>query len=425
MQQHRDRRQFKLATVDNPALSATMNPTDLNWRHLRGLGMIAGAGNYRLAAEWLHLSQPALTKGIVKLERQLGTDLVVRTPAGASLSGAGESLADRTARAFELLARGIAAGGGRRRHGRPEFLVTASELRAILAVADAGSFVGAATAVGLSEPALHRAVRELEQVAGSTLVERRGRGIQLTAAGRALARGARLAVREIAAGLSEARGDPGLLGPIRIGAMPFSRSRVLPDAIIAFRNTTPGAEVWVAEGGWRELINPLRDGSLDLLIGALRGEVGPDLIEVPLFEGHLVVIGRHGHPLAGTLPDTATLAQCDWIIATPGTPLRAQWEQLFVGRALPSAPVAAGSIELIRRLLVATDLLTLMSRDQLSVELDAGLLTVIGEPVPSSIRQIGITTRAGWRPTVVQQRLLDTLVEAARQTSGEVIAARA
>ncbi len=392
-----------------------MNPTDLNWRHLRGLETIVRAGNYRLAAELLHLSQPALTKGIAKLERQLGAALVVRAPSGASLTEAGRILADRTTRAFELLARGLAsASEGRRRHGRPELLVTASQLRAILAVADAGSFIGAKVAVGLSEPALHRAVRELEQVAGVTLVERRGRGVQLTPAGRTIARGARLASREIAAGMSEARGDPGLLGPIRVGAMPLSRARVLPDAIVTLQAAAPDVDIWVAEGGWRELVGPLREGSLDLMIGALRGGVGPDLVETPLFEGQLVVIARRGHPLAGTSPDTAALAAYRWIIAAPGTPLRAQWEELFAGDSLPPAPVAAGSTVLIRRLLLATDLLTLMSRDQLSIELDTGLLTVVGDPIPGSIRQIGITTRADWRPTAVQRQLLDALRETAR-----------
>lgn len=395
---------------------------DLNWRHLRGLELIEQAGNFRLAAERLHLSQPALTKGVAKLERQLGVELVLRQPAGGALTEAGRVMAERVTRAFELLARGASAGGqGRRRHGRPEWRMTTSELRAILAVADAGSFVGARASSGVSEPALHRAVGELEQVVGVTLVERRGRGIQLTPTGRAVARGARLAAREIAAGMSEVREDPALLGPIRVGAMPLSRARVLPDAIIAFLREAPRAEIWVAEGGRRELVGPLRDGALDLMVGALRGDVGPDLLEMPLFEGELVVIGRSGHPLAGTSPDPAALASCKWIIAGPETPLRMQWEDLFSGQRLPAAPVAAGSIVLIRRLLLATDLLTLMSTDQFSVEIGAGLLTVIGEPIPGSIRQIGITTRAGWRPTAVQALLLKSLAAAASRTSKEVI----
>jgi DNA-binding transcriptional LysR family regulator len=71
--------------------------------------------------------------------------------------------------------------------------VTTAQLRALLALADAGSYVSAALQTGLSQPAVHRPVRDIERLAGAPLVERRGRGVALTEAGGRVARGLRLA----------------------------------------------------------------------------------------------------------------------------------------------------------------------------------------------------------------------------------------
>ena len=61
----------------------------------------------------------------------------------------------------------------------------------------------------------------------------------------------------------------------------------------------------------------------------------------------------------------------------------------------------------IRQLLLGGDYLTLLSVDQLALELEVGIVTGIG-PAPGTIsRTIGITTRAGWRPTRLLARFLD------------------
>ena len=107
--------------------------------------------------------------------------------------------------------------------------MTISQLRALLALAAAGSFVNAAQASGLSQPSLHRAVRDVERLSGVVLVERRGRGVRLTEAGRRLARGFSLAIAEIQAALDEIDALAELeTGQIRIGAMPLARARLLP-----------------------------------------------------------------------------------------------------------------------------------------------------------------------------------------------------
>ena len=67
-------------------------------------------------------------------------------------------------------------------------MIDAAGLRVMKAIADEGSFTGAALALGYSQPAISQMVRRLEQRTGTVLVERVGRNVRLTEAGQVLAR---------------------------------------------------------------------------------------------------------------------------------------------------------------------------------------------------------------------------------------------
>ncbi|QIK77791.1 LysR family transcriptional regulator [Sphingomonas piscis] len=375
-----------------------MRATDLNLRHLRAVLAIHRHGSISGAAREVNLTQPAITQGLARVEQQLGLSLFERSSGGMTPTAAADLLVPRIEAALHRIA-------------SPR--VTAAQMRSFLALARAGSYAGAAQAIGTSEPSLHRAVRDLSLALGRELVERRGRGVALTAKGRGLARALALAGAELEAGLEEVAALAGReTGCIAIGAMPLCRARLLPSAIARFHARFPDYRVVVAEGSHAELVGPLREGELDLLIGALREpSAGPDLNQQPLFEDRPVVVARAGHPLAGSRPSLETLASYPWTIAASGAPLRDHWESMFTGHGLsvPRVPVECGSVITIRQLLMSSDFLTLLSPDQVAVELEAGWLTVIGPAPPDIVRTIGVTTRAGWRPTPLQRHFLAEL----------------
>lgn len=379
-----------------------MDGTDLNLRHLGAFLFVARLGSVAAAAVAANLTQPAVTQGLAKLERQLGCALFARTSRGMTPTAATAVFAPRVATALALVA-------------CPR--VTMAQLAAFVAVARSGSYSAAAAATGLAAPSLHRAVRDLSLALGRTLIDRRGRGLVLTETGRRTARGFRLALVELAAGLAEvaaASGRP--TGRLAIGAMPLARARLLPMAVAAFHRAHPAVEIVIAEGAHAELIEPLRDGELDLLIGALRDPTpGTDIVQVPLFVDRPVVIGRPGHPLAGETPDTADLARYGWIVPARGTPLRAMWERMFAVAdvAVPPVPIECGSVIMIRGLLCDSDFLTLLSPDQVALELAAGWLTTIAAPPGDIVRTIGLTTRRDWLPTGDQR----AFIELARDTA--------
>lgn len=392
-------------------------PFALNLRHLRALVSVLSFGSLNRAAEAAGLSQPALTQAMAKLERQLCVTLFERHAGGVTPTPAGLALAQRTERAFAALAAGVRRTGraGGRGFANPEHLMTATQLEAFLHFADAQGFAGAAAASGMAQPGIHRAVRELQQISGTVLAERRGRGMVLTAAGRAMARGIRLAAGEIAAGIAEAQGEAEPTGRIAIGVMPLSRALVVPRAIAHFLREYPGTVIEVVEGAWRELIDPLIDGVIDLTVGALRDDPPAGVDQVPLFTDRLAVFARAGHPLAGRRVTLGELRGAAWIVGPTGTPLRAHWQALF-GEAAPEVPIECGSVMVIRGVVMQSDLLTLLSPDQIAVELDTGMLARIDVDLPGCVRTIGLTTRAGWRPTQAQKRLVALLEQASQET---------
>jgi LysR family transcriptional regulator of gallate degradation len=387
----------------------TLQPYDLNLRHLRAAAAIRRCGSVSRAAGAVALSQPAVTQGIAKLEDQLGARLFERGPSGMAPTPEGDRLCARIDAAAAAMAAAFDAIRGAARAGfrGTGNLVTMSQVRALLALAEAGSFVGAAQASRLSQPSLHRAVRDVERLGGVPLAERRGRGVRLTAAGQRLARGFGLAIGEIRAGLDELA--PADSGRIRIGAMPLSRARLLPRAVARFHDLRPGARIDVEEGPHGELIERLRDGRLDFLVGALREPPpGPDVAQEALFDDRLVIVAGRDHPLAGTRPDMAQLAAFPWVVAHPGAPLLRLWQALFedAGLAVPDAPVTCGSVMMIRGLLAESRFLTLLSPHQIEGAAD---LVAIGPPIEKTRRPIGLTLRADWRPAPAQRDFLDLL----------------
>src|SRR5690606_6920477 len=107
------------------------------------------------------------------------------------------------------------------------------------------------------------------------------------------------------------------------------------------------------------------------------------------------------------------LASYPWILSHKETPLRAQFEHLFRAANVPPPPVAVecGSVLALRGLLLEGDFLTLLSPGQVELEVRAGLLRHIGRTVPDTVRMIALTTRAGWRPTPLQQQFIQRLEE--------------
>jgi LysR family transcriptional regulator, regulator for genes of the gallate degradation pathway len=384
---------------------------------------VADAGGISAAAHRVHLSQPAVTQAIAGLESRFGARLLDRRPEGMFPTAEGEVLLLRVRRMFSILAQGAArairlAG---RRDGKPvadfQTRATAAQLRALVAIGEAGSFSLAARKLGISQPSIHRAGRDLERLSGLRLFLPGRKGIELTPQAEAFARAVKLAGAELSQGLDELtrlRGQD--TTRIRVGSMPLSRTEILPSACDALLREAAGVQIRLVDAPYGELLRELRHGDLDVLIGALRDPPPTDdVVQERLFDNTLAVMARPGHPLAGraglSLADTLAYP---WIAPPKETPAGAYlFRTLGIG-ALENTPVrvVTSSMVLVRGMLARGDYLTILSPRQAAVEIAQGLMQPLDLPLPDSSRPIGLTTRADWMPTPTQARFLD-LVRAA------------
>jgi DNA-binding transcriptional LysR family regulator len=183
----------------------------------------------------------------------------------------------------------------------------------------------------MSQTAVHRAVSDLEHMIGGQLVERRGRVMWLNPAGGGW--------RGVPAWPWPKSSRPWPIWDSTAGA---SRSHSVPPAVPvpiscprrhgAHGAKHPRAGFKVLEGSWRELVEPLRDGEIDMIVGALRPFEIADLYQMPLYEDRLVIAAGSQHPLARVeQPTLEQLAAYRWIVPPANSPLREQWEQLFEG----------------------------------------------------------------------------------------------
>lgn len=397
-----------------------------NIRHLRAFREVARRRSISQAAERVHLSQPAITQAVAKLEVQLGTPLFERRFDGMEPTAEGALFLDRVERMLESLRTGareaVRIGDRKAARGFADFdqLLTAAQLRALVAIASAGNFSLAARAVNIAQPSLHRAARDLERLSGLTLFTRESAGIALTNAAKALVQHVKLAIAELEQGFAELADRRGVdQGRIVVGSMPLARTHILPAAINALTAERPEVRIQVIDGPYDDLLHGLRHGEIDVLIGALRDPVPiDDVAQEALFTDPLAVVARAFHPLARRPTVTADdLAACRWVVPRPGTPTRARFDALFAeqGRPIPSGVVEASSLQLIRGLLLDSDRLTLISLHQIRHERDLGLLVPLPVALPGSGRPIGLTLRRGWRPTATQERFLAFLRQAGRE----------
>lgn len=394
-----------------------------NLRHLRAFMEVSDAGGISAAAHRVHLSQPAVTQAISGLEARFGTRLLDRRPEGMFPTAEGEVLLTRVRRMFDTLAEGAARAVrlAARRDGKPvadfHTRVTAAQLRALVAIREAGNFSLAARMLGISQPSIHRAGRDLEKLSGLKFFLPGRKGIELTPQAEAFVRAVKLAEAELGQGLDELtrlRGQDATR--IGVGSMPLSRTEILPAACDALLKEAAGVQIRFVDAPYVELLRELRYGELDVLIGAMRDPVPTDdVVQEPLFEDSLAVMARPGHPLVGreglTLDDTLAYP---WIAPPKETPAGSYlFRTLGIGE-MEKTPVrvVSSSMVLVRGMLGRGDYVTILSPRQAAVEIAQGLMVPLDLPLPGSERAIGLTTRAGWMPTPTQARFLELLREA-------------
>ena len=398
-----------------------------NIRHMRVFLETAQTGSVSLAAERCHLSQPAATQAISRLEDDIGTPLLVRNRQHTALTACGSLFAARAVKALDHLREGSQAalretGGKSRRKSTFELSVTASQLRNLVAIANTGSFTVAAQTLGLSQPTVHRTARSLEAVVGVPFFSARPSGVRLTPTAEAFVIGVKLAQAEMRQSIEEIGRELGEeRGKFVLGSLPLARTTIVPKAIHSMASGVGGFQIRVVEGRYSELLRSLREGDLDCLIGALRHPApAEDVKQELLFRDALAVVAHPRHPLAKkTGVSLDDILKYPWIAPPKDTPAGQYLFDTLRIQDRPETPVrvVSSSMAILRGVLAEGPYVSVVSRHQINVDEDLGVIAAIDFAMSGHIRDIGLTYRAAWKPTDAQGQFIDFL----RQHSQDAI----
>lgn len=209
-------------------------------------------------------------------------------------------------------------------------------LRSFWMVAGCGSVSGAAQQHFISQPALSKAISELERQAGLPLLERGARGVRLTEAGQTLYEHAKaiFALEQSAEDALQAHRNLDC-STLRIGASTTISTYVLPPLLAAFRQRHPGLTLKIARENTRQIEALLIAYQLDVAL--VEGPVhDPRITATPWREEELVLVCCPTHPLVGrSRVTTRDLQRCDWLVREKGSGTREVVESVLRDYGLP------------------------------------------------------------------------------------------
>ncbi|MER9653814.1 pca operon transcription factor PcaQ [Mesorhizobium sp. M0152] len=295
-------------------------------------------------------------------------------------------------------------------------------LQAFLEVARQGSVVRAADFLHVSPPAVTKTLRELEEALGVAVVERDGRGIRLTRVGEIFLRHAGTAVTALKQGVDSVRQDGSVnRHPIRIGALPTVSVRVMPLAMSLFLKEGTKAAIKIVTGENAVLLEQLRIGALDLVVGRLAApENMTGFFFEHLYSEQVLFVVRAGHPLLDPGQDVFTrLDEFPMLMPTRESVIRPFVDRLFItnGMTAPATEIETVSDSFGRAFLRQSNAVWIISAGVVANELGSGVFVALPVNTEETKGPVGLTMRTDAAPSPAFSILLKTIREAARQGS--------
>jgi LysR family hydrogen peroxide-inducible transcriptional activator len=284
--------------------------------------------------------------------------------------------------------------------------MTLTELRYVVAVAEARHFGQAAERCHVSQPSLSASVKNLEEELGVTLFERGKRGVFLTEAGEQIVAQARRALEEAERVKTVARqGRDPLKGVLRLGIIHTIAPYLLPDLVGALRRAAPDMPLDVEENTTATLDRMLKAGELDAIILALP-YAGPAIDTVPLYEEAFQVIAPARHALARKKSVAVEELDAGELLLLPvGHCFR---DQILDACREFSRPPEAGrqgnSLETLRSMVASGLGVTVLPATALTPRHTNALVKAVEFTAPTPVRRVALASRRGFhRPAALEK----------------------
>lgn len=268
-----------------------------------------------------------------------------------------------------------------------------------------------------TQPALSSAVRRLEEACGAPLLEKAGRGIRLTAAGKVMLKWAqrmRFDVEDAQREIADI--GRGLSGHIRIGIVPTAAQFLLPPAARQLIAQAPAVTLKTVVALIDTLKPMLRAGELDLVVGTESAD-DAGFTSQRLAEDYIVVAASATHEILRDKPTLKQLTAYKWVLQPPGAPTRDWLDHTFDRKRLPRPQVQVESTMLLMlpALIAETGLLSFISRHHLNASDPRSPLREVPLSETTMRRRLVVTYRTSSYLLPATQLLISLLEKVGRE----------
>lgn len=272
-------------------------------------------------------------------------------------------------------------------------LLDSRRLRHFLAVYDLRSIGQAAEKLYVTQPALSKSIRLLEQDLQVKLFDRTPLGVIPTVFGEMLAQHAKVIRSEMRhAELEIANLRGAVKGHVNLGVGPSIAANLMPAAAQRLRRERPGIRLTVTEGLVDALVPALRRGEIELAIGSWPRIADGDLTAEVLTHDTLSVVAGPGHPLTGkTQVELGDMLEFPWALPPESQRWRQILEETFLAQGLspPSPAVVSNSAMFIRTALLNSHYLSYLPLESLPTQVRN--VQLIALPCDALTRRIEVT----------------------------------
>lgn len=290
-----------------------------------------------------------------------------------------------------------------------------TDLEYFIEICRLGSIAQAAIHLGVTQPALSKAIRRLEHIAGAPLLDRTPRGVSPTEMGRILVQRASLILYELDTTRNVLQELSGVrTGSVSIGVPPTLNHGFIPDVIELAYRQRPALHIRIIEGLFQSLLPRLQMGELDFIISSPTSAetLATELLHEPLGSNLFVACVNAHHPLTQleSIPDKA-LQQYGWVLVPPPGILRKQLDDLFRQRGLhPLEPqVETSSTVLSKALITRQGFIGFLPLEVFAAEEQAGVIRRLNLPWLHWRRELTLMSRRSRALTPAAQYMVDLI----------------
>lgn len=293
-------------------------------------------------------------------------------------------------------------------------------LDAFSAIARAGTLKQAADELHLSQPAISKTLKELEDIVGASLMERDRSGAKLTQEGEVFLQFAEQCTAALRHGLRSVRSGGAAAAHLKVGVLPSVASSLLPEVASTFAKNNPDTLLEIHEGPHHDLTSRLRAGRLDLVAGRLgRPETMHGLVFRQLYTEEVVVVAAPESP-AASVRAFEDLDAFRVLYPPSDSAIRSLVARMLIARGVPlfRNRIETASAAFGRSLVLADrEIVWIISRGVVAGDISEGNLVQLDIDTSPTVGAVGVMSVADEVPTPAMRAFSNALSRACRDRS--------